>query len=347
MGNDFFWFYDVFVVAVAAATLYNGAKKGAVSVLISAVSAVIAFVVAFTFTGVISDRLYDNLFRDRIEDYMEQRLGNVLNEEMISGLSQADMSKTKIGDAYLAEIVPEYDDRGNALLDLSKTDLTETGIDKADLRGFGIGKDFDWSLVKLGHISVSKTDVEKYGLGNIVLSYVIASNLTSGDVFHAFTDIGDKLSETVSPSLKTLGNDLSAGSRDAIYSITVSIITMANGTYGDRIMDDIVTPTVMFPLKAIVFCILFALVMLILALIANVSKLINKIPIVSSVNGVGGAVLGLLEGGVILLLVCIVIRLLIAVCGSSLVFLNEMTIDRTFIFRYIYSFDPLTFFGLT
>ncbi len=345
MGSEFFWFFDIAVLAITAAVVFRAAKRGAVAVLISAVSAIVAFIVAFAACGPISDKVYDSFIRDKVESYMEDRLGSTIDHEMISGLSKTDMMKTKIGDNYLSEIKIDFDDRGTALLDLSSADLTETGIDQADLSGFGIGHDFDWSLVKAGHITLTEYEIKKYGLGNIVLSHIIATNLTSGDIFRAFADVGNKFADTVSPSLKGLGNSLSAGSTDAVYTMTVSIITMAGGTLGERIMDDIVEPMVLIPLKVIVFILVFSIVALLLNIIANASKLINKIPIISSVNGVIGAVLGVAEAAIALIVICMLIRLVISIWGNSLVFINETTIARTLIFRHIYSFDPLTLLG--
>ena len=346
MGSEFFWFFDIFVTAVAAATIYRGAKKGAVSVLISSVSAIAAFLIAVTTCGIISEKIYDEFVRGKIEDYMTERLGNTVNTEMIAGLGNVDMLKTKQEGVYLGDMDIEYDERGTAILDLSAADMTETGIADADLTGFGIKSDRDWSLVKAGHITLTAPDVKKYGLGSVVLARVISSEISSGSVLRAFTDVGRKLGETASVSLRGLGEDLENGSRDAIYSFVVSIITLAEGTVGDRIMDDIVTPTVMTPLRAIVFCILFSLVMLIMGIIANASKVINKIPIISKVNGAAGAVLGVLEAAVMLLLICVVIRFMISLGGDSLVFINQTTIDKTLIFKHLYAFDPLEALGL-
>lgn len=345
MGSEFFWFLDIAVIGILAANLYRGAKKGAVAVLISAVAAIIAFIFAFAFCGVISEKIYDSFIRSNVEDYMSEKLGDSINKEMIKGLSETDMSEAIVNGTYLRDIQITYDDKRHADLDMSVVDLTRTGVQYADLSGFGIDEYFDWSYVKLGHLDVTDTEVNKYGLGNIVLARIIASNFTSKTVTRAFTDIGDRLSDTISPSLRSLGSDLSSGSTDAAYSFIVSILTVADQTFGDRIMDDIITPTVMIPLKAIVFCILFSLVMLILGIAANATKVINKIPVISSVNGAVGAILGLAEGLVIIVLLCIIIKLLTALCGDSLVFLNRNTIEKTYLFRIFYSFDPLSLLG--
>ena len=346
MGSEFFWFFDIAVIGIIAANIYRGAKKGAVTVLISAAAAVAALIIAFAFCGVISEKVYDSFIRSHVEDYLSEKLGDSINNEMIRGLSGTDMSEAIINGTYLRDIEIKYDEKHHADLDMSAVDLTRTGVQYADLSGFGIDEYFDWSCVKLGHLDVTETDVKKYGLGNIVLARIISSNITSQTVTRAFSDIGDRLAETVSPSLKGLGNDLAAGSNDAVYSFVVSILTAADQTFGDRIMDDIITPTVMIPLKAIVFCLLFAIVAALLGIIANAAKIINKIPVVSSVNGVLGALLGLIEAIIIILLICVIVKLLAALCGDSLVFLNSNTIDRTFLFRYFYAFDPLSLIGM-
>lgn len=345
MGSEYFWFLDIAVIALVAAAVYRGAKKGAVAVLIGSVSVIVAFIAAFALCGAVSDTIYDKFVRDRVEEQIHDRLGSAVDTEMIAGLSQADMMKTKLKSGTLAELEIVYDDKNSAVVDLSGADMTDTGIQNADLTGFGIKKDFDWSLVKIGNISVTRSEVEKYGIGNIILARVIAANLTSGDVFNALTEVGDKLGETASPSLRGLGDDLADGSKDAIYTFVVSIITVADGTIGERVMNDIVTPTVMVPLRAIVFCVIFAAVTAILNLIAYVSKIINKVPIVASVNSVSGAVLGALKAVLSLVMICIIMRMLIALSGDSLVFINNTTIEKTFIFRHIYAFDPLSFFG--
>ena len=347
MGNEFFWFLDILVIAVFATNIYRGAKKGAVAVLISSVSAIIAFIAAFAGSGIIAGELYDSRIKEPLSQYMDEKLGGALGHEIIRGLSEVDMSKAKIEDTYLSGIVLDYDEKNTAMIDLSLVDLTGTGLQNADLTAFGIGEDFNYSEVKVGHITVTSSEVKNYGIGNIVLSHIIASNLTSGSFFDALTDIGNRFSETFSIGLRDLGSGLSSGSREAVYKVVVSIITIAGESYGDRIMNDIITPMVLTPLKIIIFLVIFTLVIILLNIIASASKIINRIPIVSSVNGVLGAVLGLIEAVVVLIVICTAMKFLISVCGENLVFINDPTIDKTFIFRYIYSFDPLKLLGIT
>ena len=332
MGSEFFYFLDLFVIAIVAASIFRGVKRGAVAVLISSVAAILAFLLAFACCTPVSKAIYDRFISEKVEENIRSRLGSTLDTELIKGLGEVDMMKTRTSSGYLSDIPIEYNERGNAMIDLSAADLTETKIQNIDLSGFGIKKDFDWSLVKAGHIQVSSQDVNKYGLGNVVLAKIITTEMTSGSVLNALSDIGKKLGETISPSLRTLGDDLGDGSRDAVYNFVVSMITISDGSIGDRVMTDIVEPTVMIPLKALVFCIIFAIVVALLSIIANASKVINKIPIVSGVNEFFGGVLGFLEAAVTLIIVCVLLRFLISVCGDSLVFLNENTIDKIYLF---------------
>ncbi len=346
MGSEFFWFLDLLTLAIIVVYLYRGGKKGAVGVLISAIAAIVAFIAAFVLTGPVTEKLYDRFIRDKVEVYIDRSIDNAMGGEVIDGLSQLDMSKTVIKGVPLPEIAVEYDETGKTDIDLSSVDLTETGIENVDLTMFGIGEGFDFSSLKPGLVTVTKDEVEKYGIENVVLARVISDNITSDKIDKAFEEIGDTLSGTVASGLKDFGRDLSNGSRDAVYNVVASVVTAADADYGGQIMDSIVTPTVLPPLKIAVFLLLFALVLLILNIIASVTKLVNRIPVAGTANRVIGAVLGTAEGVIVILIICLVIKFLISLLGNSLVFINEPTIEKTFIFRYLYELDPLTITGI-
>ena len=86
--------------------------------------------------------------------------------------------------------------------------------------------------------------------------------------------------------------------------------------------------------------------MLILNIIASLTKIVNRIPVAGTANRIIGAVLGIAEGLIVLLIICLVMKFLITVCGNSLVFINEQTVGKTFIFRYLYALDPLKLAGI-
>lgn len=345
MGSEFFWFLDLMVLAVLAIFIYRGAKKGAVGVIISAVTAVAAFAAAFVLSGTVSENIYGSFIKEQISGYIDSNIQTAVGGEMIPGLSETDMSKALIKDTPLADIELSFDDNGKAKLDLSSVDLTDTGLQEADLSTFGINADFDYSNVRAGIITVTQDELEKYGLGNIVLARIIAANLASDKIESALAGLGDKMSGTFSSGLRSFGKDLATGSSDAVYTVVITMISAATADYGATIMDNIVTPMVLPPLKIIVFLLIFAAVALILTLIANVSKIINHIPVISSANGIIGAILGLVEAVIVLLIMCLVLKFLITVCADQLVFINSTTVEKTFIFRHIYALDPMSLFG--
>ncbi|MCR4781106.1 MAG: CvpA family protein [Ruminiclostridium sp.] len=342
MGSEFFWFLDLLALAIFAVHIYRGATKGAVAVLISAVSAVLALIVAFSFSGMISESLYNSLIKDKVESYVENSIESAFGGGGQDTRSDIDMSKAMIKDKYLSEITMKFDATDRATLDLSSVDLSETGIGDADLSPFGLSDETDLQNVSAGTVTVMKADYEKYGIENIVLARVIAANIASEKLENSLNEIGGKLSETYAVNLKNFGKDLSAGSSDAIYSVVVALVSANAADYGEQIMEHIVSPMVLPPLRIIIFLVLFILTVTILNLIASVTKLINRIPVLGKVNGVLGAVLGFIESIIMLLILCLVMKLAITLCGNSLVFINEPTIDKTFIFRFFYALNPLT-----
>ncbi len=341
MGSEFFWFLDLMTLAIFAIHIYRGAMKGAVGVLISAAAAIIAAIVAVTFSSPISESIYNSLIRDKVENQIVSEVNSAFGNGGKTDVSKLDMSRALIKGKYLYEIDPEYDETGSMKLDLSSVDLTETGVEDVDLTVFGLSGDLDLSDIKSGVVTITKEDVDKHGLGNVVLAKVIAANIASEKINRTLSDIGDKLSGTYASGLKSFGRDLSAGSTDAVYPVILTLLPAATGEYGQKIMTDIVAPIVLPPLKMVVFLLLFFVVLIVLNLIANLTKLINRVPVVGKVNGVLGAILGALEAVIVIFIVCLAIKLAMYVCGNSLVFLNQPTIDKTFIFRYLYALNPL------
>lgn len=340
MGSEFFWFYDVLLVAVVIAMVFKGSKKGAVAVLISAVSAIISFLFAFIFCGPVSDGIYGSFIEKPLKGYIDEQFENAVDIEIIKGLSDIDMNKAVIGGKYLSETEVSFDEKNSVIIDLSSVDLSTTGAKEADLSVFGIGEDYDYGAVKIGNITVTKDEYEKYGLGNIVLAHALAANLESGSLFEAFEAVGEKISEVLPIGFGNFGEKVSEGRGDSVYSLVLSVIYSGSSGFGSGILSDVIDPIVLVPLKIIVFLVIFALLMLILNIIAQAAKLINRIPVISSVNELLGAVLGFAEAVIILMIISFVIRFIIS-ASDSLVFLNEQTIEKTMIFRHIYNLDPL------
>ena len=80
-----------------------------------------------------------------------------------------------------------------------------------------------------------------------------------------------------------------------------------------------------------------------MAVITATTKIVNKIPLVGGLNQFLGGVFGLLQGVLSLFVIVIVVHLIVSATGNSLIFLNEMTISKSYVFSYVYNFEFLNF----
>ncbi len=345
MGTEFFWFYDLLVAAILIGVTFKSFRKGGVAVIISTAAIVVSFVLAFFGSSIIADKIYEGWIAEPLTDYIDETLDDALGDIPLASLGEIDMEKAVVGGKFLSTIEPEFDSSGTAVLDLSDVDLTETGITSADLSLFGIGEDFDYSQIKIGSVEIERDEYEKRGLGELVLAHVLAANVSSGELYTAFEQVGDKISEVIPLVFGGFSGDISSGRSSALYKLVLSITDVGSGNHGSAVLAEIVDPIVRVPIRIAVFVLIFALAAIVLNLIASASRIINHIPVVASVNEALGGLLGLVKAMIIVLLVCIGVQLLISVTGNELVFLNTNTIDKTILFKHIYYFDFIDFFN--
>lgn len=102
---------------------------------------------------------------------------------------------------------------------------------------------------------------------------------------------------------------------------------------------NLIAPVLIWLFKAIVFVVLMLVLRLIIGPVSNAFKAVNKIPIVGPVNVLFGGVLGAVEGLIVVYVISIVIKAVVNVTGSSLIFLNTQTINMTKLFLKFYNFD--------
>lgn len=339
MGTSFFWFYDIVLLAVVAGVTFRSFKKGGVGVIISTAAVIIAFIAAFIASNAISDAVYTNYIEEPLMNYIDETVDNALGDNAVNELEKIDMSKAVVGGQFLGDMKPEPDSSGEITLDLSDIDLTETGMQDADLTVFGIGEGFDYSLVKVGNVEISARELENRSLESIVLARVLTANIESGELFTAFKDIGAKISDALPVVFDDYSEKISDGNSDIIYNLVLSVTDMGYENHGRAVLANIIDPIVIVPLRIVLFLIIFTVVAVALEALANASKIINRIPVISSANEALGGILGLVKSAVIILVICISIQFLISVTGDSLVFINTGTIQETIFFEHIYNLD--------
>ncbi len=337
MGTSFFWFYDIVLLAVVAGVTFRSIKKGGVGVIISTAAVIIAFIAAFIGSNAISDAVYTSYIEEPLMDYIDETIDNALGENVLTDLEKIDMSKAVVSGQFLGNMELSPDSSGEITLDLSDIDLTETGMENVDLTVFGIGENFDYSLVKVGNVEISENELKDRSLESIVLARVLTANIKSGELFTALEDIGAKISEAVPVVFADYSAEISDGNSDIIYNLILSITDMSYENHGKAVLANIIDPIVIVPLKIILFLLIFTIAAIALEALANASKLINRIPVISSANELLGGILGLAKAAVIIFVICIGIQFLISVTEDSLVFINTYTIQETLFFKHIYN----------
>ncbi|MEG0832528.1 MAG: CvpA family protein [Oscillospiraceae bacterium] len=92
--------------------------------------------------------------------------------------------------------------------------------------------------------------------------------------------------------------------------------------------------------EALIFIVAVVVLFLLISLIANALKLFNKIPILGAANKILGAVIGVAQGLIVCYLLVTVVALMIKT-GSGTGIFSESIVAKTFLFSFIYRYNPL------
>ncbi len=177
MGTQFFWIFDVSVVVIFLGYIFIGIRKGFISVLLNLLALVLAFCMALFTSGGIAEAIYDNMISDAITEEVSTKIDDLVSGGLLGQLKSVDIGKAKVNGRLLSEIINEQSSIGKVSIDLSRLDMSETGIGDVDLSSLGVSEDEDFSSVNLGMVEYSTTDVEKYGINTLILSSVLAEEI--------------------------------------------------------------------------------------------------------------------------------------------------------------------------
>lgn len=341
MGTQFFWFYDIVVIAIIIAIILKCSRKGFVSTIVGLVSVVVAFAVALSFSGVIADAVYGSYVEKALLTNIQEQFDDVLDQTVVGEINSIDMSKAKVNGKLITEITPEIDATGKYTLTLDSADFSKTGIAAADLSAFGIDKDTNFSSVNLGTIVISQSELDEYGLQKMLLVSYLADNMTSGTLFGAVRNVTQLMAEKLPQIMTGFSNSVNNGETDKLKQIILSVIDTETGDFAQSVLDTVVKPVVLIPIRALIFVLLFVIITLILGFLTRALRIVNKIPLIGTLNSLLGAAVGVAEAAVIVFIVCIGIQVIINLTGNSLIFINTMTINETFLFKHIYNFNFL------
>ena len=326
MGTEFFWFYDVILAAILIGMMFIGAKKGFVRMVLRLCAFAASFVIALMISNGVSGWIYDSFISKPLEQTISTSINDALGDNVVTQIGKIDMEKAKINGKSIDSLELKADKAGKVTVNLTS---------------FGVDKNIDYSNIDLGSVQIYESDIEKYGIENMILTEVLAQNIKNSAIADSVNEIIDKVGETV-PALDLKGKTIEDIDSGTINSVVVSVV-QSSGNPGKAVLDNVAKPVVLVPLRTIIFVVLFILIFIILSILIKATSVINKLPLIGQLNSLLGGVAGLLQGLVIVFIVVIIAHMAVELTNNTLIFLNDMTINKSFAFSKIYNFSFLDF----
>jgi len=351
MGTQFSWFYDLLIIAIILGVTFRCFKRGFVSSVVGLIAVAASFVAALILSSLFAGAIYGNFVRPRAIDYIDSSLENIIDIEPLVMLSEVDLSKIMINEVSqsgelirstpLSEIPKTLDTVGKIDVNLSNVDLSQTGIEHLNLEFLGINPE-RLSSINAGRATVTAAELANNDFETLILAKLLTNTIQNGTEFDAVANAA----EAVGRYIPQVSGSFNAGVSEAVTQIIVTIIEAGqpgNNGITTALVDNLIAPFVLIPLRTLIFFVLFAIICLVMSFITKKLAVINRIPLVGGINSFLGGVTGFLMSAVIILLVCIGLNILITVTGNNIIFLNTMTIEESFIFKFIYNFEFLNF----
>lgn len=340
MGEKFAIAFDIAVIAIIAVFAFMGMKRGFAKVVLGLVSAVAAFLVAVLLSGPVATAVYAGFIEKPIAEKFDDTAGQVLGNFSLGNIANIDFSKVKINGEYADDIKPNYAGTRKAVVDLTKLDLSETGLTKEDLEEIGIDEDSNLKTLSGKTAEFSMDDIEKHGLGKLAAAQYIATQIVKLPAFSALDGITDSVRKYL-PSISGSAVSDSTGV-SAARSIVLGMIN-SRANLKSAVMDNMIKPECMLVIRTIAFAVIFVLAGVALKIVTKVTGLVTKIPVLNKVNAFFGLVLGLIEGLITVFVVCLATRLIVSLGSANSILFNQSAIDSTFLFKIFYDFDFLNF----
>ena len=218
MGTEFFWFYDVILAAILIGMMFIGAKKGFVRMVLRLCAFAASFVIALMISNGVSGWIYDSFISKPLEQTISTSINDALGDNVVTQIGKIDMEKAKINGKSIDSLELKADKAGKVTVNLGNVNLSNTGISKVDLTSFGVDKNIDYSNIDLGSVQIYESDIEKYGIENMILTEVLAQNIKNSAIADSVNEIIDKVGETV-PALDLKGKtieDIDSGTITAL-----------------------------------------------------------------------------------------------------------------------------------
>lgn len=183
-------------------------------------------------------------------------------------------------------------------------------------------------------------------IASIILSRIVSSFIMSVIQPNLLTYVQDKVNGIV-------GQNATASLADVYEQLPYMIkylVPFKDGSMVGNTIDNsvnqistaltnnFITPTIQMMIQSIVCVILFFIILFILKFVARRLTFINRIPIIGGINSIFGFVLGLIQAGIIIVILTNILYLVIGFSKGNMSFLNMETINNSLLFKNIYDF---------
>lgn len=340
MGSQFSVVFDIISVAIVVLMCFAGWRRGLAGIVIGFCAAIVAFAAAITLSDPIAEWVYDSYVEKPLTEKLEESVDSAFPKLSLNSFSDVEYESVYISNVAVDKIVPEYSGRNSVSMDLSDVDLSLIGLNFEDLNFLGLDNSYNLTSINMKTAEFTKSDVERYGIGKLVVSQFIAINLIQKGEFDEFNKFADIVSDYI-PG-KSISSHTDSIKVSYVRQLVMSMIDTRT-ELGDTVINNFVRPNCIVVIRTVAFVLIFSIVFAIMRLIASAAKLIDKIPVVGGINSLLGGVAGLLEGILILFAFCLVVRLIVSVFDGDVMMINQETIDKTVIFKKIYDFSFLNF----
>ena len=106
------------------------------------------------------------------------------------------------------------------------------------------------------------------------------------------------------------------------------------------VVDLAAAPVIKMLMRVVLTVLLYIIFRLLVRLIAFAGDRIARLPVLSQLNGLFGAILGIVKGALVVLILTAVIRAVIPMVESPKI-LTEQNIQNSHVFRYLYEHNPI------
>lgn len=129
-------------------------------------------------------------------------------------------------------------------------------------------------------------------------------------------------------------------SKENAVSVLGDNISLDTATITTKLSDSIIKPTVTKILSSLLAVIIVVILLLVVKIIAKYINKIFNISVIGTLNKTLGGILGIVKGGAIAVVFCLIISLILTFVKDGFLIFTYDTINASHIFKLLMSFSP-------